>query len=412
MIPSVVAVLLWAAAGYRGLVLYSRRELVTWAYLIASAAVAAAYTAKLVEGTIDYLSPYVGDLVKHLLIVVSCAGVQVLVLGLRTAADSKPSVTKPVLWASTVGAAMIVTFALAPIHAAQHRFGDLDADHGQLLWVGLNRVVFVGYLSYVLLSNARLYTRNTSAPSLVSTGYSGESRAGGTAAHLEGPPDVGAAVSLRLIGWGSLIGLGYTGSRLIYVVAAVVFHRDLTGLDAAGSVIAVICGAFLAAGMVAPRFVPWLLQGINAWRKLPQLYPLWAHLIVTFPGIKVATKFPLTPGRADFRFQRRLAEIEHGLHGCRLPVGTTTATDSPDSPDTAIRAVALELAKHRSTWTNDSGPTARQLMPQTSQGRELSVAAIHLEQVEHLVQLAGLYRQELAKQSAPPALKQGIEATP
>jgi len=63
MIPSVVAVLLWAAAGYRGLVLYSRRELVTWAYLIASAAVAAAYTAKLVEGTIDYLSPYVGDLV-------------------------------------------------------------------------------------------------------------------------------------------------------------------------------------------------------------------------------------------------------------------------------------------------------------------------------------------------------------
>jgi len=139
------------------------------------------------------------------------------------------------------------------------------------------------------------------------------------------------------------------------------------------------------------------------------LDPLWAHLIVTFPGIKVATKFPLTPGRADFRFQRHLAEIEHGLHGCRLPVGTTTATDSPD---TAIRAVALELAKHRSTWTNDSGPTARQLMPQTSQGRELSVAAIHLEQVEHLVQLAGLYRQELAKQSAPPALKQEIEATP
>jgi len=78
----------------------------------------------------------------------------------------------------------------------------------------------------------------------------------------------------------------------------------------------------------------------------------------------------------------------------------------------AIRAVALELAKHRATWTNDSGPTARQLMPQTLQGRELSVAAIHLEQVEHLVQLAGLYRQELAKQSAPPALKQETEATP
>jgi len=410
MISLVVAVLLWAAAGYRGLVLYSRRELVTWAYLIASAAIAAAYTAKLVEGTIDYLSPYVGDLVKHLLIVVSCAGVQILVLGLRTAADSKPSVTKPVLWASTVGAAMIVTFAFAPIHAAQHRFGDLDADHGQLLWVGLNRVVFVGYLSYVLLSNARLYTRNASAPSQPSaTAWSNSSRRAGMAPHLDGPPDIGAAVSLRLIGWGSLIGLGYTGSRLIYVVAAVVFHRDLTGLDAAGSVIAVICGAFLAAGMVAPRFVPWLLQGINAWRKLPQLDPLWAHLIVTFPGIKVATKFPLTPGRADFRFQRRLAEIEHGLHGCRLPVGTTTATDSPD---TAIRAVALELAKHRSTWTNDSGPTARQLMPQTSQRRELSVAAIHLEQVEHLVQLAGLYRQELAKQSAPPALKQEIEATP
>ncbi len=410
MIPSVVAVLLWVAAGYRGLVLYSRRELVTWAYLIASAAIAAAYTAKLVERTIDYLSPYVGDLVKHLLIVVSCAGVQILVLGLRTAADSKPPVAKPVLWASTVGAAMIVTFAFAPIHAAQHGFGDLDADHGQLLWVGLNRVVFVGYLSHVLLSNARLYTRNASAPSQPgATAWSNSSRRAGMAPHLDGPPDIGAAVSLRLIGWGSLIGLGYTGSRLIYVVAAVVFHRDLSGLDAAGSVIAVICGAFLAAGIIAPRFVPWLLQGINAWRKLPQLDPLWAHLIVTFPGIRVATRFPLTPGRADFRFQRRLAEIEHGLHGCRLPVGTTTATDSPDI---AIRAVALELAKHRSTWTNDSGPTARQLMPQTSQGRELSVAAIHLEQVEHLVQLAGLYRQELAKQSAPPALKQEIEATP
>ncbi len=409
MISLVVAVLLWVAAGYRALVLYRRRELVTWAYLIGSAAIAAAFTAKIAEASIDHLSPYVGDLIKHLLVVVSCASVQILVLGLRTATDSKPSLTRPVVWALTVGAAMVVTFIVAPIHAAQQGLGDLDADHGQLLWVGLNRAVFAGYLSYILLSNARLYARNASAPSLVATGYLNASRGGGSAAHLEGPPDVGAAVSLRLIAWGSLIGLGYTGSRLLYVVVAVVFHRNLNGLDAVGSVIAVICVAFLAAGMVAPTFVPWILRGINAWRQIPRLDPLWTDLIITFPGVRVATKLPLTPGRADFRLQRRLAEIEHCLHGCRLPIGTTTVTYSPDM---AIRAVALELAKHRATWTNDSGPTARQLMPQTLQGRELSVAAIHLEQVEHLVQLAGLYRQELAKQSAPPALKQEIEATP
>lgn len=409
ILSAVAAALLWAAAGYRGLVLYRRRELVTWAYCVASAAIAAAFTAKLFEGMIDNLSPYVGDLVKHLLIVVSCAGVQILVLGLRTATDAKLSVTKPVLWASTVGVAMIVTFAFAPIHTAQQSFGDLDAAYGQLPWVGLNRVLFAGYLSYVLLSNARLYTRNAPAPSqLGATARSSSPRGTGMAPHLEGPPDIGAAVSLRLIGWGSLIGLGYTSSRVLYVVAAVAFHRDLTGLDAAGSVIAVVSGAFLAAGMVAPRLVPWLLQGINAWRRLPRLNPLWKDLIATFPGIKVATTIPLTPGRADFRFQRRLAEIEHGLHGCRLPVGTTAATDSAND---AIRGLALELVKHRSTWTNDSGPTAGQLMPQPSQQRELSVAEIHLEQVGHLVRLADLYRQELAKQACSATLQQGVEAT-
>ena len=411
MMSATAAALLWVAAGYRGFVLYRRRQLVTWAYFVASAAIAAAFTAKIAESAIDRLSPYAGDLVKHLLIVVSCAGVQVLVLGLRANTDSKPSVIRPIIWALIVGTGIIVTFVLAPIHYAQHGLADLDAAHGQLLWVGCNRIFFAGYLSYVLFSNGRLYTRNTATPfALANAAESEQTHAAGLAADADRSPDFGAAVSLRLIGWGSMIGLGYTGSRLIYVVAAVTFHQNLSELDRAGSVIAVISAVFLATGIVAPKFVPWLLHGVNAWRKTPRVNPLWTHLIVTFPGVKVPTKSPWTPSRAEFRYERRLAEIEHCLHGCRLPFGTTTA--DTDSAKIRIRTVAHELAVHRSTWKTALGPTASQLMPRPLQGREVSAATTHREQVQQLILLAESYHLESAALSVYPALQNEVKATP
>ena len=119
------------------------------------------------------------------------ASIKLYILAVDTGRPMLHSVLLRVGVAVTVAAAMIATFAAAPIHVGSGG-EDLDQIYLGLPQVMVYRLIFNAYLLLVLLENVRLYRRF-----------------GGAAG------DEGRVTNLRLIGWGSVVGIVYSGSRVI-----------------------------------------------------------------------------------------------------------------------------------------------------------------------------------------------------
>jgi len=228
--------------------------------------------------------------------------------------------------------AMVITFALAPIHG---RFaGDLDAVHGALPEVALYRLVFNGYLIYVLVDNVRLCRRYATTPG-----------------------DRARTVGLTITGWASAVCLAYPASRITYVLLETVTGQGPEKIQAAGSVAATTGLCALAMGVLAPRTINAARRWLVALAGIRGLNPLWRDLTAAFPLVTLPTPAPVTLTRAELRHDRHLLEIAEALTRARV------FADAQPAPGN-IEATAAALAACRNGgWIAAGGVAAADLLP-------------------------------------------------
>jgi len=352
-----VAVLVWVAAGYRLLILLRHRTLLNCLYWLSFTAAAAAFTAKVAEPAIDrVLGPYSGDLVKHLLIVAMGMFIQLFILVVEVGRPTRRAVLLRVGIAVLVAGGMIAAFIAAPIHSL-NGVDDLDESFLGLPEIQAYRLIFNGYLTYVLVDNVRLYRRFAAVPG-----------------------DEGRSTNLQLVGWGSAVALVYSGSRLLSVLSVMITGRPLLAVETAGSVAALVGGVCVALSAFSPRAVPWLRNWHAAWSGLRRLHPLWRDLTTQFPAVVLpATGRPLSLQRTEFLFDRRLVETSECLRLARLPEAATARIVGSAHP---LRALARELHNQRDGWASATGPTAADL---------LTPATTHVDELGTLLDLADQY---------------------
>ncbi len=331
----IAVVLLWLAAGYRFHALRNRRNLTNGSYCAAVVAIAAGYTVAAGETAVDAVTgPYVSDLVEHLLVVVGGVCAQMFLLALRAGPLPRRAAVLRTTIAATVSVVMVVSFALAPIH--QGVIGDLDAVYGQLGEIAVYRLAFDGYLTYVLVDNIRLCRRYVA---------------------IRG--DLARSISLTLVGWGSAAGLAYSGSRVIYVLLDLTLNIHAAVVRTVGSAAAGIGLSGLAVGMIAAPLVGGIRRWLRCCLGTRHLSPLWGDLTAAFPALVLPTPLPLSPRRAELRYDRRLVEVSEGLWHARLDSGPTASLVGIEE----VGEAAVELRRTRLTWATAVGPAADSLLP-------------------------------------------------
>lgn len=333
-------------------------------YALAAGAVAAGVSIKAAEQAIDEATgPYVSDLLEHGVIVLAGLAAQLFLLSLRTSAPRREQTRLRVTVAAGVLLAMVLTFALAPIH---DRFaGDLDAAHGALPEVALYRLVFNGYLIYVLVDNVRLCRRYATTPG-----------------------DRARTVSLTITGWASAVCLAYPLSRITYVLLETTTGRGPETIQAAGSAAATTGLCALAIGVLAPRAITATRRWLTALAGIRGLNPLWQDLTAAFPLVTLPTPAPITLTRAELRHDRHLLEIAEALARAHVQA-------SPQQAPASIAATAAALAASRNagTWTALTGTPAADLLP---------AAASPAQERHQLRALAAAYRSATARSPALP----------
>lgn len=362
-----VAVLLWLAAGYRLVVLRRHPNFLNTMYGLTFVLVAAAVTAKALEQEINQsLGPHIGDLVKHLLIVGMGAAIQLYILAVDVGRPPRRSVLIRVGVAALIAAGMIATFAAAPLHVLGGAADDLAV--ARLGEMQVYRVLFNGYLVYVLVENIRLYRRFANAPG-----------------------DDGRSVNLRLVGWGSAAGLVYAGSRVLSVLSAALTGQPLTTLETVGSVAALVGATCVAAAVFSPRLVPWFQDRRAARRGIRRLGPLWADLTADYPAVVLGSTGALSFRGAEFAFDRRLVETSECLRLVHLPDAARSLVLAASKPTAAL---ATQLHRERAGWTTADGPTPMELLPPPRS---------RADEVATLLELADHYAAAAPDHSALPA---------
>lgn len=364
------AALLWAAAAYRLHVLRQARAFTNASYAAAVACLAAAATTRPVETAIDAAtSPYLSDLLQHLLVVAGGLAAQLFLLSLRVG----PLVGRAVLVRTAVAAAtaalMIVAFIAAPIHGASVPTGDLDVVYGDQVWVAVYRLAFTGQLVFALLDNIVLCRRHAAAPG-----------------------DTGRSVNLTLVGWSCTIALVYALSRVLYVLVDLVASSPPKAISTIGSFTAVLGLSGLALGILAPRAV----NGTRAWhqalRDTRRLARLWADLTEAFPQLVLRTGPPLSPRRAQLRYSRRLVEVSEGL---ALAATNPSAAGSAAALPAQVLALARTPAARFHLRTDTTGPS-----PHTP------AAGDPAREQHQLLTLADTYARTTGRDRPPPASPQ------
>ncbi len=341
MMWAYTAVLLWMGALYRGYVMVRTRDFVTATYFTAAALVAAAATVRLFEAWISAAwGPYIGDLLKTVLVVGVCVALELMVRALRKATVSRRFLLARLGLAGLVTAGLIVTFVVAPIHHIKNAVDLEQVSH--IPAVALNILLFNSYLAYVLIDNFFFYRRN------VNTAGTNE-------------VDLGSQVSFRLLEWGVLFGAAYAVAHLIYAVGRSVFDRQWAVLEPGGSAAAVVSLMLIALGMTAPRSAPWLERWLAAARGLRRQTPIWRDLRVVLPRASLSTLPALTPALATYRLERRVVESGQALRVARIAPETADSVKHAADP---ISRLAEVMAETRSSWaTTQSGVQASSLLP-------------------------------------------------
>ena len=345
--------LFWIATAARLRSFAQAPSFINGTYALAAAAVAAGVSIKAAEQAIDAATgPYVSDLLEHGVIVFAGVAAQLFLLGLRTPRPRREQTRLRFTVAAGVLLAMVITFALAPVH---DRFvGDLDAVYGALPEVALYRLVFNGYLIYVLVDNVRLCLRYASTPG-----------------------DRERSVSLTITGWASAVCLAYPLSRITYVILETITGRGADVIQAIGSVAATTGLCALAIGVIAPRAIAAAKRWQIALVGIRSLNPLWQDLTAAFPLVTLPTPAPLTLTRAELRHDRHLLEIAEALARARVDTG-------PPLARTSVESTAAALAASRNGgWSAADGTAAAELLP---------AAASPAQERHQLRALAAAYR--------------------
>jgi hypothetical protein len=173
------------------------------------------------------------------------------------------------------------------------------------------------------------------------------------------------------------VGLVYSASRLLYVLADLVLDPSPTAIHSAGTAAALIGASGIAVGVVAPRAVRVTQRWLSVVTATRRLTPLWIDLSTAYPDITLSTKQPITLHRAELRYHRRMLEVAEGL--ARAHVSDADATACKD-----VQRFAAALHANQCAWTIGAGPTAADLMPS---------APSPDDERRNLLDLAGHYRQ-------------------
>ena len=355
--------LFWIATAARLRSFTQAPSFINGTYALAAAAVAAGVSIKAAEQAIDDATgPYVSDLLEHGVIVLAGLAAQLFLLGLRTPRPRREQTRLRVTVAVGVLLAMVIAFALAPVH---DRFaGDLDAVYGALPEVAFYRLVFNGYLIFVLVDNVRLCLRYASTPG-----------------------DRARTVSLTITGWASAVCLAYPLSRITYVLLENTTGQGAEVIQSIGSAAATTGLCALAIGVLAPRAIAATRRWLVALAGIRRLNPLWSDLTAAFPLVTLPTPTPVTLSRAELRHDRHLLEIAEALARARVHTGPRPARKT-------VEATAAALAASRNgSWTAAAGSVAAELLP---------AAASPAQERALLGALAAAYRSATARDSALP----------
>lgn len=354
--------LLWIATATRLRSLRQTPSFTNGTYALAAAAVAAGVSIKAGEQALDEATgPYVSDLLEHGVIVVAGVAAQLFLLALRTGRPRAEQTRLRLVVATAVLLAMVVAFALAPIHG--EFAGDLDAVYGTLPEVTVYRLVFNGYLIFVLADNVRLCRRYASAPG-----------------------DRERSVSLTMIGWGSAVCLAYPLSRVVYFIVEATTGRDAELVQSVGSAAATAGLWVLAIGVLAPRALASARRWAVVINGIRRLGPLWRDLTQAFPLVTLPTPAPVTITRAELRYDRHLLEIAEALARARVDA------EPPPGPG-SIEAAAEGLVASWHRWTAEDGTVAADLLP---------AAFSSADERNQLLALAAAYRSATAHPRALP----------
>ncbi len=327
------ALLLWLAAISR---LRSARvtpDFTNLAFAASATAVATGFTIRVGEHPLDTATGLdLSQPLQHGTIVVGGVAANLFLLALRTGTPPRRQVLRRLATAAVVLLAMVGCF-IAATHGGR-QFGDLDdADLHPALVV--YRAVFHVYLGVVLADLVRLCLRNITAVS---------QRA--------------VRVNLLLVGLGSAGALLYSVSRLAYVLLDAA-GTEVAHLRSLGTSAVVIGLLLLASGMLANHVVHLGERWVAARRGTGRLQPLWQDLVTVFPLVALPTRAPITVRRAELRYDRHLVEVADALSQARVsrPPGRRAPT---------VTDVALALHRSRPAWDTAGGPTAAELLPESS----------------------------------------------
>ena len=336
-------------------------------YWLSFTAAAAAFTAKVCEPAIDaVLGPYSGDLIKHLLIVAMGAFIQLFILVVEVGRPTRRAVLIRVGIAVLVAGGMIAAFVAAPIHALGG-VDDLDESFLGLPEIQVYRLIFNGYLTYVLVDNIRLYRRFAAAPG-----------------------DAGRSTNLRLVGWGSAVGTGLLRDQAVVGVVRDDHRPAAPVVETVGSVAALVGGVCVALSVFSPRVVPWFRDWHAARSGLRRLAPALARSHHPVPGRGAAgLGRPFSPGEPN---SSSTGGWSKPANVCAWPGCRSQRRPASSGQPHPLRALAGELHDHRDGWTSAAGPTAADL---------LTPAATHVDEVRTLLDLADQYTAAGRVRSAP-----------
>jgi|GEM_PF-1081888 len=366
----VVAVLIWLAAGYRLLLLLRHPNFLNTMYGLIFVLVAAAFTVKVLEPQIDSVAgPYLGDLIKHLLVVAMGASIEMYILAVDVGRPERRSVLIRLGVAAVVAVGMIAAFAAAPIHMGVGG-EDLDQTYLGLPQVMAYRLIFNAYLTFVLVENVRLFRRFGRAPG-----------------------DEGRLTNLRLVAWGSAVGIVYSGTRVISILSVAMTGHPLPALEMVGSAAALVGGVCVALAVFSPRFVPWFTDWRSARRGVRRLDALWSDLTAACPGVVLSSGASRASRRAEFVFDRRLVETSECLRRVRLPESSKVVILGSPEP---LAALATDLRRGRPEWTSASGPSPADLLPP---------ATSRADEVTRLLELADAYTASARNLPAPESVR-------
>lgn len=344
VLEPVPAALLWLAVASRARTLNQGHAQRALCVSLAACAVAATLEVSLVAAALHGLTGVanLGQLVKHLAALVAAGATREVVRGFALPpARAVKGAHRRVAAFGAGSAAMVLLFALAPIH--EEEVHDLTARSATEPAMLAYWAVFLIFLGSGLVSMGRLahwYRRHAKPSPLRSV--------------------------LVLVELGSVAGLLYILHKVTYFGARAL---GVGGGVFINSTSAVSSGLFAACVILIVAGVNWLtisehraVRGLAAYRAYRELQPLWRDVTAAAPDVKL----PPAPRQGEEHLYDRIIEIRDGVLALRPYITAQMPAEarrvarelgvSPSKREAATEAAVLEMAR-RAKARGDRAPS-------------------------------------------------------